>query len=428
MVRRTFWSLIMAALAVAIVSCSNESPISVSEQSNTAVAGVNDDFPYNIMKQAVCHDGAGKSNVFALCEDGKVYYKYQTRSSLDPNTWRTPVSNLSKPSGVTLNPSLVAARNSDGKAWVFSIANSGSRRIWYRRQISPGSYHFTSWANLPVSGGYGQLGIATGSSNELVLLFKNNGGYLYAGYFSTSGLSTYGKIAYQAIPDNFTVAKNNDGRLEVFVPYSREVKHIWQNSPGTWTWTHYWQKLGASTPSNIDLSADLACVRDAYGLLEIFINTTNRKMYSCRQAPSISGGWEMGWTYIGGNCYKRMAAGMRGDAVTNLIFAKDGGDDGMFVNYYYKLPGASSWTNAGTIGRMFTICLYKKTISANISLVDYWDTYNIPGESAPGKMRAFFPNNRLEPGALDVSEAYCYEDGHDPDGWSNIYNILGAPY
>ena len=144
---KLFSTMISASIVVAGAGFFNGNP---------AFAQSGGSYPAYIIQQAECAGYGNKLYCFTVLEDKKVYLRIQTTAGDNNSYWPDEYTRLYAPSGVTLTGNITAAK-SNNVVYVFCTAMSGDRRLWYRRQYSPGSTRFTSWSLFQQPLGYGKI-------------------------------------------------------------------------------------------------------------------------------------------------------------------------------------------------------------------------------------------------------------------------------
>jgi hypothetical protein len=92
---------------------------------------------------------------------------------------------------------------------------------------------------------------------------------------------------------DFRVAKNRDGRLEIFgTSLAKQILHTWQTAPGG-NWADRWFEFSSSR-KNLKL---LDVARNADGRLEVFGLAPNNWMFH-RWQVSPDGKWTRSWTKL----------------------------------------------------------------------------------------------------------------------------------
>ena len=188
----------------------------------------------------------------------------------------------------------VAMSNHDGRLEVFAAGSDGA--VWHKWQKAPNG-GWSGWANL-------------GKPNN----------------------QEAGRVL---------AAANQDGRLELFVPTTNAIYHMWQQSKGGWSG---WASLGAD-PGNGLVSATIG--RNHDGRLEIFAAGGTVAWHRWQVVPN--GGWS-GWTNLG----RPSTAFMGGSMTTELnadghleLFAT--AKDSTVVHNYRTKTGWSGWSHLGAV-------------------------------------------------------------------------------
>lgn len=126
--------------------------------------------------------------------------------------------------------------------------------------------------------------------------------------------------------EHLAVARNRDGRLEVFASNDSGVHHRWQNVPaGDW---HDWQPLGGP------VSARLAVVESHDERIEVF--AMNDDVLQHNYQVDASGAWRT-WQDFGGGGY--FIRGLRNRDGRLEIFANNPGG----VHHRWQHQPGSTW-------------------------------------------------------------------------------------
>ena len=157
----------------------------------------------------------------------------------------------------------------------------------------------------------------------------NNG---WSGWSSLGGFITSDPV----------VINNADGRLEVFARGSdNAVWHRWQTAPSN-GWSAGWSSLGGIITSQI------AVVRNADGRIEIFARGTDKAVWH-RWQTAPSNGWAAGWSSLGGIITSNIAARRNADGRIE-IFAR--GTDNALWHRWQTAPSngwSAGWSSLGGI-------------------------------------------------------------------------------
>jgi hypothetical protein len=185
--------------------------------------------------------GGGKSNVI-----GTLFHKSQT--SAGSGTW-----SLYSSLGGNLSPNtnLAIVMNSDGRLQAFVVGTNNA--LYHKTQTTAGgSTWTTAWTSL---GG----GIKADTSPA--------------------------------------VARNNDGRLQVFVVgTNNQLYYKTQSAPNSDTWSTAWTSLGGGLRANTDPIG----IANNDGRLQVFVVGTNNQLYYKTQSSPNSSTWSLAWTSLGG--------------------------------------------------------------------------------------------------------------------------------
>src|SRR5579871_542876 len=189
-------------------------------------------------------------------------------------------------------------------------------------------------------------GNASGDPGWLELGWWNNGptgngqsmhdALVAAPVFGGSGPHGWASLG-GAINEAPAVARNSDGRLEVFARGTdNSLRHVWQNSPeGGWS---DWASLGGS------LTSELAAAANSDGRLELFARSTDNALWHIWQ-DSAGGGWSK-WASLGGGITGAAAVGRNSDGRLEA-FAR--GTDGALWHIWQDSAGGgwSKWSSLG---------------------------------------------------------------------------------
>jgi hypothetical protein len=232
--------------------------------------------------------GGGGSNVI-----GTLYHKWQT--SAGGSTW-SPYSSLS--GNIASDTDLAIAMNNDGRLQVFVVGTNN--QLYYKTQSAPNS---DTW--------------------------------------STAWTSLGGGIKADTSP---AVARNNDGRLQVFVVgTNNQLYYKTQSSPNSDTWSTAWTSLGGGLRANTDPIG----IANNDGRLQVFVVGTNNQLYYKTQSAPNSDTWSTAWTSLGG--------GIKADTSPAVARNNDGRLQVFGVGnnnaLYYKTQtaaGSNTWSTSWT--------------------------------------------------------------------------------
>jgi hypothetical protein len=206
----------------------------------------------------------GRLEAFAITPTDTVSHAWQTA----PNGAWSGWSDLGAPSGLSIGQ-LAVARNADGRLELFTPASDNT--IWHTWQTATGGA-WSGWASLGAPAGLGVgLPAPVVTSDGRLELFAIGGDQALwhiwqtapgAGWSAWDSLGTPGGAPGFSTIGPPTIALNDDGRLEAFVVrYGDAVWHIWQTAPNN-GWSA-WDLLGGDPDG-------LAVARNTDGRLELF--------------------------------------------------------------------------------------------------------------------------------------------------------------
>ena len=205
----------------------------------------------------------GRLELFALGND---HHLYELAKALPTAAGgRTGPTSGRHPGAV--GPPTVA-RNLDGRLELFLRSSDGT--LHHRSQQAAGAAFAADWA--PLAGVWEQNPVAGQDADGRLELFAlGNGGHLFV-LAQTSANGNWWATAADLGPSPATdaggglaVARNADGRLEVFVRGAdKKLYHRWQQAPGA-ALTPHWTSLGGSCQH------DPVVARNSNGRLEVFV-------------------------------------------------------------------------------------------------------------------------------------------------------------
>jgi hypothetical protein len=246
---------------------------------------------------AVARNSDGRLQVFVVGTNNQLYYKTQT--SAGSSTWSSSWTSLG--GGLRANTDPVVIANSDGRLQAFVVGTNNA--LYYKTQTSANSSTWSSsWASL---GGTikadtspavarnddGRLQVfVVGTNNQLDYRTQTS-----AGSSTWSGWTSLGP-ALRGGTDSVVIA-NSDGRLQAFVVGTNNALYYkTQTSPGSSTWSSSWTSLGGG----IKADTSPAVARNNDGRLQVFVVGTNNQLYYKTQTSADSSGWSSSWTILGG--------------------------------------------------------------------------------------------------------------------------------
>jgi len=179
---------------------------------------------------------------------------------------------ISRPLGARpAGPTPALARNQDGRLEVFVVREDFT--VWHRWQRTAGG-EWSDWGSLgtrPGDGTVGPLAVGVNADERLELFAADHDGAVWhiwqvAPNKDWSQWKSLGKPGGHPAPLGSALAKNQDGRLEVFtVDLDGAVWHAWQVAPNK-DWSP-WRPLGSQGRLGL---AEIAVGRNADGCLVLF--------------------------------------------------------------------------------------------------------------------------------------------------------------
>jgi predicted Zn-dependent protease len=282
--------------------------------------------------------------VFVVATNNQLYFKTQT--SPGSSTWSSSWTSLG--GGIRGDTSSAVAINSDGRLQVLVIGTNN--QLYYKAQATAGSSTWSSsWTSLGGGIKADTSPVVTRNSDGRLVVFvvgSNNG--LFYKTQTSPGSSMW--TAYQALGGGIkdstgpAVVMNSDGRLVVFVVGSNnQLYYKTQTSPNSDTWSPAWTSLGGG----IKADTSPAVARNSDGRLQVFVVGTNNQLYYKTQSSTNTNSWSPAWTSLGG--------GLR-DSTNPVIIANSDGRLQAFIvgtnnQLYYKTQttaGSSTWSSSWT--------------------------------------------------------------------------------
>jgi acylphosphatase len=141
-------------------------------------------------------------------------------------------------------------------------------------------------------------------------------------------------------PGNPSLARNADGRLELFLRgYDSNLYHLWQTAPNG-AWSAPWEPMGGQW------HRDPVVARNRDGRLEIFIVGDDTSLYHLWQtAPS--NGWSSPWASLGGQWHHQPVVAANEDGRLEIFIV---GDDAKLYHLWQTAPNngwSAPWASMG---------------------------------------------------------------------------------
>jgi Phage tail lysozyme len=246
----------------------------------------------------------GRIEIFARSAGGTLEHAWQDA----PNGKMGNMATL----GGTWTSDPAVARNHDGRLEVFAIGSDGALHHVWQTAANGG---WSGWASLgSAGGGLSEPRAILAHDNTLRIFAIGKDGAVHTIAQDSGGFGAWTSLGGKAT-GNPTVAKNADGRLEIFVRAADgSLQHRWENTVnGAWSG---WASLGGGIHHPF-------ASPDADGRIEIFARGDAGPLYRISQtAPN--GGWS-GWTKMGGDMAGGAEARRNKDGRLEVFFrAPDG--------------------------------------------------------------------------------------------------------
>jgi predicted Zn-dependent protease len=287
---------------------------------------------------AVAMNSNGRLQVFVIGTNNQLYYKAQATAG--SSTWSSSWTSLG--GGIKADTSPVVTRNSDGRLAVFVVG--GNNGLFYKTQTSPDSSTWTAYQALGggikdstgpvvVMNSDGRLAVfVVGSNNQLYFKTQTSPN---SDSWSSAWTSLGGGIKADTSP---AVARNSDGRLQVFVVgTNNQLYYKTQSSPNSDTWSPAWTSMGGGLRD----SNNPVIIANSDGRLQAFIGGTNNQLYYKTQTTAGSSVWSSSWTSLGG--------GIKADTSPAAVRNSDGrlqvfvvGTNNQLYYKWHTAPGNSS--------------------------------------------------------------------------------------
>ena len=284
----------------------------------------------NTSRPIVATDGGNQLEVFLRGTTGNLYV----------NTEQGGWANWKALGTFTAIGDPTVVRNPDGRLEVFAVGGGSDHSVWHDWQTSAGVGNWAyNWSNI---GGYwpnGNPTVATDGSNQLEVLMRGTTGNIYVNT-QQGGWSAWNTIdsRFTSISDP-TVARNPDGRLEVFAVGAgsdHSVWHDWQTASGTGNWHTGWSSIGGNWPNGKPTVA-----LDGSNQLEVLMRGTTGNIYVTTQQS----GWSA-WNAIDSRFTSISDPTVTRNSDGRLeVFAVGGGSDHSLWHNWQASPGVGNWNS-----------------------------------------------------------------------------------
>ena len=333
--------------------------------------------------------GAEHEELFARASNGSVWHDYFIPSSSSWSGW----GSLGSESGATLQSSVSVGYNQGGSEELFARASNGS--VWHD-YFTPGTSAWSGWGLLgSAAGATLQSDVSVGynaSGSEELFAGASNGSvwhdYFIPGSGSWSGWTSLGRASGVTLQSDISVGYNASGSEELFARASDGS--VWHDYfiPGSSSWSG-WGSLGSAAGAT--LQSDISVGYNQGGCEELFARASNGSVWHDYFIPGSSS-WS-GWGSLG------RASGVKLQANISVGYNASGSEElfarasGGSVWHDYFIPGSSSWSGWGSLGSAAGVTLQSdvsvgynqggsEELFARASNGSAWHDYFIPGSSS----------------------------------------------
>ncbi|HEX8567982.1 MAG TPA: hypothetical protein VF648_20255 [Pyrinomonadaceae bacterium] len=260
-----------------------------------------------------------KLEIFARGRDNAVWHRWQNEpSARDAARWSSWSSLGQAGGGISANPTAIL--NWDNRIEVFAV---GADRQVYHKWHQNFNIFGAVWSGWELLGGRffeGKIAAETDAGGRVYIAARSpldnavwinhqiTRGGTWAGWTRFDGETFYSP----------TLAKNGDGRLELFVRGTdNRVWHRWQTAPnGGWSG---WQVLNESSrvTAYLNGSSGGVAVGNNSGGLEIFANSTTSELMNIHQIPAFP--YWSDWAAIGANLTSDPAVGVNPNGIVEVF-------------------------------------------------------------------------------------------------------------
>lgn len=298
----------------------------------------------------------GRIQVFAaIAGDGRIYSRTQTVPGA--GTWSdwTAIPNTGLPAGEQFVSEPVAVRNWDGPLQLFARTSPGNL-LYYTVQLSPGGA-FDQWRPMSGAGiSSPNVGVNRDGRVQMFVLGSDNRVW-YRTQTVPGGAHTWtnwgvlpdirppcnpGCQSFSAVSKP-TVARNDDGRLEVYARGTDNQMYIaWQTAPdadASWVWA--WQPTGLAASNYPSVAPD------AEGRLQVFVRSQTNELRFRRQLSANTSGLLQSPVNLAGNATTPPHAIRRADGRLE-VFVR--GADNQLHRNWQLAPGDAAWSGWQALG------------------------------------------------------------------------------
>lgn len=299
----------------------------------------------------VANTSDGRMELFAIGNNGSLYHTYQTSANGSWSGWTAMGTSGDKWS---INALPAVGVNQGGRLEVFVVGPDSS--IYHAYQKVPGSSAATNWSAFSIVSSSrvnqtAKLEVGKWANGALELFVIGTDGLLYHNYQTTAGNSTSWSGFYILGGEwdenaDVSIAKENDGRLDVFVIDGQGNLHnSYQTANNSTSWS-VWHSLASVVP----VDARTAVARDANGRLNVFVIGTDGVCYYRRETAANSPTSWTSWASLGTKTWQTDA---------KPVIAKDqNGSLEVFIvgtdqHLYHNYQSSGVWNGWVSLGGTF---------------------------------------------------------------------------
>lgn len=299
--------------------------------------------------EALTRNAAGQVELFGVNRNEDLWHRRQNIAGEDNwSQWRL----LNGDTGAPRLRTVAAESETDGRAAVFGVTIAG--QLFHRRQTASGADTWTDWAPMdtPEGGPVKTVAVARNRDGRLQVFVARpwsvwTRAQVSAGSATWSGWRYMGANTAGHVPGHALAAEMNaDGRIELFsVSTGGGIEHIWQEVPGTDAATDTWSPWTAMD----GYLTSIALARNSDGRLEL-IGTNDQKMLWHRwQASERPYDEWRPWSTFGDqeNRMRSVAADVNGAGQIELVTTDESG------GIWRRRQQPSGWTSFARIDGSF---------------------------------------------------------------------------
>jgi hypothetical protein len=281
---------------------------------------------------------------------GSLYHRweFQANGGLAWSQWESLA-------GGNVWSSIAVGRNTDGHLEVF-VRRLEDSALWHTWQQfnADGTVTWSIWQSLrgyfPADGSSNPT-VARNADGRLEVFIKGMGsyqGHLYhiwqVGCCDWSAWEDLGG----AIFSDIAVGRNTDGRLEVFVTSNGALWHKFQLAPGGPLWSD-WYSLNAPPQLSFGVGtipavySDAAVPQNVDGPLDVFVKAVDGALWHIRQVGCC--GWS-GWESLGGQLSSQPTVGKNADGRLE-VFATAAWD----LYHIRQVAAGGAWSTWESLGK-----------------------------------------------------------------------------